>query len=35
MSAVDSAKAGGGWELPGPMTYLLQAIGATRLPLAI
>jgi hypothetical protein len=33
-SAVDSAKAVGGWELPGPMTYLLQAIGATRLPLA-
>ena len=34
MAAVDSAKAAGGWELPGPMTYLLQAIGATRLPLA-
>jgi len=33
-AAVDSAKAAGGWELPGPMTYLLQAIGATRLPLA-
>ena len=27
-------KAAGGWEQPGPMTYLLQAIGATRLPLA-
>ena len=35
MSAVDSAKAAGGWEQPGPMTYLLQAIGSTRLPLAI
>lgn len=35
MAAVDSAKAAGGWEQPGPMTYLLQAIGATRLPLAI
>jgi hypothetical protein len=35
MAAVDSAKAAGGWELPGPMTYLLQAIGTTRLPLAI
>jgi hypothetical protein len=34
MAVVDSAKAAGGWELPGPMTYLLQAIGATRLPLA-
>jgi hypothetical protein len=34
MAAVDSAKAAGGWELPGPMTYLLQAIGSTRLPLA-
>jgi hypothetical protein len=35
ITAVDSAKAAGGWELPGPMTYLLQAIGTTRLPLAI
>ena len=35
IAAVDSAKAAGGWEQPGPMTYLLQAIGATRLPLAI
>jgi hypothetical protein len=34
-TAVESAKAAGGWEQPGPMTYLLQAIGATRLPLAI
>jgi hypothetical protein len=34
IAAVDSAKVAGGWELPGPMTYLLQAIGATRLPLA-
>ena len=35
MAAVDSAKAAGGAEQPGPMSYLLQAIGATRLPLAI
>ena len=35
IAAVDSAKVAGGWELPGPMTYLLQAIGTTRLPLAI
>jgi hypothetical protein len=35
IAAVDSAKAAGGWEQPGPMTYLLQAIGATRLPQAI
>jgi hypothetical protein len=34
IAAVDSAKAAGGWEQPGPMTYLLQAIGATRLPQA-
>jgi hypothetical protein len=34
MAVVDSAKAAGGWEQPGPMTYLLQAIGATRLPQA-
>jgi hypothetical protein len=34
MATVDSAKAAGGWELPGPMTCLLQAIGTTRLPLA-
>ena len=34
-AAVDSAKAAGGSEQPGPMSYLLQAIGATRLPLAI
>jgi hypothetical protein len=33
--AVDSAKAAVVGEQPGPMTYLLQAIGATRLPLAI
>ena len=34
IAAVESAKAAGGWEQPGPMTYLLQAIGATRLPQA-
>ena len=34
MATVDSAKAAGGAEQPGPMSYLLQAIGATRLPLA-
>jgi hypothetical protein len=34
-TAVASAKAAGVGEQPGPMTYLLQAIGATRLPLAI
>jgi hypothetical protein len=34
IAAMDSAKAAGGWEQPGPMTYLLQAIGATRLPQA-
>ena len=34
IAAVDSAKVAGGWELPGPMTYLLQAIGTTRLPVA-
>jgi hypothetical protein len=34
MADVDSAKTAGGWDLPGPMTYLLQAIGSTRLPLA-
>jgi hypothetical protein len=34
MTAVDSAKVAGGGELAGPMTYLLQAIGTTRLPLA-
>jgi hypothetical protein len=33
-AAVDSAKAAGGQEQSGPMAYLLQAIGATRLPLA-
>jgi hypothetical protein len=33
-AAVESAKAAGGTEQLGPMGYLLQAIGATRLPLA-
>ena len=31
---VDSAKVAGGNDHPGPMNYLLQAIGTTRLPLA-
>jgi hypothetical protein len=31
---VDSARAAGGADRPGPMSYLLQAIGATRLPIA-
>lgn len=35
MAAVASAKVTGGAEQAGPMSYLLQAIGATRLPLAI
>ena len=35
MAAVASAKVTGGAEQGGPMSYLLQAIGATRLPLAI
>ncbi|MEP7175498.1 MAG: hypothetical protein ABI860_03020 [Gemmatimonadales bacterium] len=33
-ATVTSAKAAGGQDQPGPMSYLLQAIGATRLPLA-
>jgi hypothetical protein len=35
METVESAKAAGGRERPGPMSYLLQAIGTTRLPVAI
>jgi hypothetical protein len=35
VAAVDSARTAGAAEQPGPMSYLLQAIGATRLPLAI
>jgi hypothetical protein len=31
---MDSARAVGGADHPGPMNYLLQAIGATRLPIA-
>jgi len=31
---MDSARAVGGADRPGPMSYLLQAIGATRLPIA-
>jgi hypothetical protein len=31
---MDSARAAGGADRPGPMSYLLQAIGATRLPIA-
>ena len=33
-ATVDSAQAAGRREQPGPMSYLLQAIGTTRLPLA-
>jgi hypothetical protein len=33
-ATVDSAKAEGGRDRAGPMSYLLQAIGTTRLPLA-
>ena len=35
VATVDSARAVGGADHPGPMSYLLQAIGTTRLPLAI
>ena len=34
IATVDAAKAAGGDEQPGPMSYLLQAIGTTRLPQA-
>ena len=34
IATVDSAKAAGGAEASGPMGYLLQAIGTTRLPRA-
>jgi hypothetical protein len=34
-ATVDSAKAAGGAEQPGPMSYMLQANGTTRLPVAI
>jgi hypothetical protein len=33
-ATVDSAKTAGGRDEAGPMSYLLQAIGTTRLPLA-
>jgi hypothetical protein len=33
-AAVDSAKTAGGRDAAGPVSYLLQAIGTTRLPLA-
>ena len=32
LPTVEAAQAAGGAEQPGPMSYLLQAIGATRLP---
>ena len=35
ITAVDAAKAAGGAEQPGPMSYLLEAIGTTHLPAAI
>jgi hypothetical protein len=31
---IDSARVMGGADHPGPMSYLLQAIGSTRLPIA-
>jgi hypothetical protein len=34
MGALESARVAGATEQPGPMSYLLQAIGTTRLPLA-
>ena len=34
MVTMDSAKVAGAADHPGPMSYLLQAIGATRLPIA-
>jgi hypothetical protein len=34
LQTIDSAKAAGGADRPGPMNYLLQAIGSTRLPIA-
>ena len=34
LMTVDSAKVAGAADHPGPMSYLLQAIGTTRLPLA-
>jgi uncharacterized OsmC-like protein len=34
LQTVDSARAAGGADRPGPMNYLLQAIGSTRLPIA-
>ncbi|HEX3276592.1 MAG TPA: hypothetical protein VHR43_17175 [Gemmatimonadales bacterium] len=35
LQTLDSAKAAGGADRPGPMNYLLEAIGSTRLPIAI
>lgn len=35
IATVEAAKAAGAAEQPGPMGYLLQAIGTTRLPAAI
>ncbi|MFL5514713.1 MAG: hypothetical protein ACJ8DJ_01060, partial [Gemmatimonadales bacterium] len=35
LATMEAAKAAGGADQPGPMSYLLQAIGATRLPVAI
>ena len=34
VATVDSARTAGGQDEPGPMSYLLQAIGTTRLPQA-
>jgi hypothetical protein len=35
LAGVEAARAAGGAEQPSPMSYLLQAIGTTRLPAAI
>jgi hypothetical protein len=34
LATMEAAKAAGGDDQPGPMSYLLQAIGTTRLPVA-
>jgi hypothetical protein len=34
IATLEAARAAGGADQPGPMSYLLQAIGATRLPAA-
>jgi hypothetical protein len=34
LATMDSARVAGGTDHPGPMSYLLEAIGTTRLPIA-